>query len=83
MIRERKAKHNKGVEECQGGGEWLFSEGWPRSMSLRKQHLDTDLKEVKELALQIRRRRTDTGKFPKAGPGLMYLRNSKGDSSVE
>ncbi len=52
-------------------------------MSLRKQHLDTDLKEVKELALQIRRRRTDTGKFPKAGPGLMYLRNSKGDSSVE
>lgn len=45
--------------------------------------MDRDLKEVKELALQILRGRTDTGNFLKAGPGLMYLRNSKGDSFVE
>lgn len=45
--------------------------------------MDRDLKEVKELALQILRGSTDTGKFPMAGPGLMYLRNSKDDSFVE
>lgn len=38
---------------------------------------------MKELALQIFRGRTGTGKFSEAGIGLMYLRNSKGDSFVE
>lgn len=38
---------------------------------------------MKELALQMFRGRTGTGKFPETGTGLMYLRNGKVDSSME